>query len=251
MFQTSDTHASALRVEDLHHSYGARKALAGVTFAVARGSLTVLLGLNGAGKTTLFLALTRLQGGWTGKVRVFGLDPRERPTEVLARIGVVFEEASLDRDLTPRQNLRYHAALHGIPRDRAETRIAAELSRAGLGGRANERLSDLSGGQRRRAELARALLHQPSLLLLDEPTVGLDVPSRRAILKHVRALCAREKVAVLWATHLIEEVRRRDSVVVLHRGRQLAAGSASRVIRAAGRETLSAAFSALTGSGRR
>lgn len=241
---TTDT--VALRVEDLGFSYGAKPALDGVGLSLSRGEFKVLLGPNGAGKTTLFSLITRLYDSPKGTIHVAGTDIRRRPSRALARIGVVFQQPTLDLDLTVRQNLVYHAALHGIGRARAAARIEAELARLGIAERRDQRVRALGGGHRRRAEIARALLHEPMLLLLDEPTVGLDVPTRRDIVRHVHRLSREGGVAVLWATHLIDEVYDGDSVVVLHHGTVRADGLVARVVAAAGAGDLGEAFDRLT-----
>jgi ABC-2 type transport system ATP-binding protein len=143
--------------------------------------------------------------------------PGER-SAALAGCGFVFQQSALDLDLTVAQSLGYHAALHGLPRGSARNRIEQELERFGLGARLHDLVRALSGGQRRRVEIARALLHRPRLLLLDEATVGLDVPSRRAILQRVRAQCVEEGATALWATHLLDEVEPGDRTIMLHEG---------------------------------
>ncbi|HEY0835479.1 MAG TPA: ABC transporter ATP-binding protein [Azospirillum sp.] len=243
-----DDTIQALEVAALNHRFGARTALDGVSFAVPAGRFEVLLGLNGAGKTTLFSLITRLYNSRSGSIRVLGFDMRRQPTQALARIGVVFQQPTLDPDLTVMQNLRYHGGLHGLPAGLIAERAGEELARIGLTERAEERVRTLSGGQRRRVEIARALLHRPDLLLLDEPTVGLDVDLRRQVLDHVHALCREQGLAVLWATHLLDEARAGDGVVVLHRGRVLADGTVAEVCAAAGAATLDEAFAALTGT---
>jgi ABC-2 type transport system ATP-binding protein len=239
----------ALAVSGLRHSYGSRLALDDVSFALAPGELAVLLGPNGAGKTTLFSLITRLYDRQAGAISIFAADPRRQSGAALAAIGVVFQQRTLDLDLTVRQNLRYAAALHGMAAAEAEARLAAEIERAGLGARADERVRRLSGGEARRVEIARALLHRPRLLLCDEATVGLDIPGRQAILERVRGLAEEEGVAVLWATHLIDEERPADRVIVLHRGRVLADGPAERIADEAGAASIGAAFTSLTRSG--
>jgi ABC-2 type transport system ATP-binding protein len=242
------TAAAALAVANVSHSFGARKALNGVSFSIAAGDFTVLLGLNGAGKTTLFALVTGLYHSRDGSISVYGADLRTQYLKALAKIGAVFQQSTLDLDLTVEQNMFYHAALHGIARSVAAPRIAAELDRVGLGDRARDKARNLSGGQRRRVELARALIHEPSLLLLDEPTVGLDIESRQFLLDHVRRLCAERGMAVLWATHLIDEADEKSKIVVLHKGKVLASGVAPSVIAAAGETTLRGAFDRLVGS---
>jgi ABC-2 type transport system ATP-binding protein len=236
---------SALSVEGLSHAYGARKALHDVTFAIEPATFTVLLGLNGAGKSTLFSLVTRLFGTQRGAIHIFGHDVARSPGEALRLLGVVFQPRTLDLDLSVRQNLLYHAALHGIGTREARERADKVLGRIGLTDRAGDKVRDLSGGQMRRIEIARALLHDPRLLLLDEPTVGLDIKSRADMLDHVRRLVAEERVTALWATHLIDEVAEGDDVVVLHQGRLLAHGAVPRVVADQDAPDIRGAFTAL------
>jgi ABC-2 type transport system ATP-binding protein len=237
---------AALEIAHLSHSFAGRPALADVSFAVAGGTFTVLLGLNGAGKTTLISLVTGLYHAHGGSVGVFGHGLREEPLRALAAMGVVFQQLTLDLDLTVRENLRYHASLHGLPQALARERQAAELDRLQISDRADERVRALSGGLRRRVELARALLHRPRLLLLDEPTVGLDLTTRRTILAHVRGLCRDEQVSVLWATHLMDEVEDHDHLVLLHRGKVEWDGMARDLCGATGQATVADAFMAKT-----
>ncbi len=241
---------AALEVEQLSYSFGDKFALQEVAFAVRAGAFTVLLGPNGAGKTTLFSLITRLYDSGAGAIRIHGFDVRKRSMRALAKIGVVFQQPTLDLDLTVQQNRLYHAALHGIGRSEARRRAEAELERLDMAERRHERVRRLNGGHRRRVEIARALLHRPAMLLLDEPTVGLDVPTRHGIIEHVHKLCRDSELAVLWATHLIDEVAEGDRVIVLHRGRIQAQGSLAEVIAAAGGADLTDCFYRLTG-GRR
>ena len=232
----------ALEIEDLSYSYGRGFALEGIGFALRPGEFAALLGPNGAGKTTLFSLITRLFDAPKGVIRVCGIDLKRQPTRALARMGVVFQQSTLDLDLTVRQNLHYFASLHGLPRAHARRRIQEELERLGMAERIDEKVRQLNGGHRRRVELARALLHRPSLLVLDEPTVGLDVPARRAIVDHVHAMCRDQDIAVLWATHLIDEVFPEDRVIVINKGRILADGSVAKVNHDAACTTLTQSF---------
>ncbi len=238
--------AAALAVTGVSHDFGARRALDDVSLTIAPGAFTVLLGLNGAGKTTLFSLITRLYNNRQGSIRVFGYEVRDEPSQALARIGVVFQQRTLDLDLTVTQNLLYHAALHGMSRSAAQPRIEAELARLDLTERAKDKVRKLSGGQVRRVEIARALIHGPRLLLLDEPTVGLDIGSRQGILEHMRRLVKEDRLGLLWATHLIDEVADDDGLIVLHKGRVLAAGPVSRVVNQAGAGDVGEAFTKLT-----
>jgi ABC-2 type transport system ATP-binding protein len=236
----------ALSIVGVSHSYGSRCALADVSFSVAPASFTALLGLNGAGKSTLFSLITRLFGVQAGRISIFGHDINRESGEALRLLGVVFQPRTLDLDLSVKQNLLYHAALHGIGRREASERSEVLLARIGLADRAASKVRDLSGGQMRRLEIARALLHRPHLLLLDEPTVGLDIKARADILHHVRELVAEQRIGVLWATHLIDEIVADDDLVVLHQGRLLASGNVGDVIAQSGARDLNAAFMRLT-----
>jgi ABC-2 type transport system ATP-binding protein len=238
----------ALSIEGVSHAYGARQALEDVSFAVAPATFAVLLGLNGAGKSTLFALITRLYAIRRGRIRIFEQDVARMPGEALRILGVVFQARTLDLDLSVMQNLMYHAALHGIGRHEARERADKLLAQIELSDRARDKVRNLSGGQMRRVEIARALLHQPRLMVLDEPTVGLDIKSRADLLSHVRRLVAEEGIGVLWATHLIDEVAQDDQVVVLHQGRVLADGPVAQVMEACGVHDMREAFSTLTRS---
>lgn len=233
---------SGLTVEDISHDWGARRALDGVSFTLERGRFCALLGPNGAGKSTLFGMLTRLFTPHTGRIAIAGHDMARAPRAALARMGVVFQASTLDPDLTVRRNLLYFAALHGLSGQEAETRALVALERLGMAERAEEKAARLNGGHRRRMEIARALIHRPDVLLLDEPTVGLDAASRAAITQHVHDL-ASGGLTVLWATHLVDEVRPQDRLVILHHGRVLADGEAGDI----GGTDLTGRFLALTG----
>jgi ABC-2 type transport system ATP-binding protein len=237
---------AALKVDGLSHAYGARRALKAVTFSLAPATFTVLLGLNGAGKSTLFALITRLYATQTGHIAIFGNDIGRASGEALRLLGVVFQPRTLDLDLSVMQNLLYHAALHGIGRREARLRAEAILTRIMLADRAHDKIRSLSGGQMRRVEIARALLHRPRLLVLDEPTVGLDIKARADILAHVHRLVAEDGVCVLWATHLIDEIDTNDGLIVLHHGRMLAHGSVPGVMAQTSTGDIRAAFSALT-----
>lgn len=240
------TAVTALSIDGVSHVYGARKALDHVSFNVAPASFTALLGLNGAGKSTLFALITRLFGVQSGRISIFGHDIGRTPGEALRRLGVVFQPRTLDLDLSVLQNLLYHAALHGISRHDARSRGLALLAQIGLADRVGSKVRDLSGGQMRRLEIARALLHRPRLLLLDEATVGLDVKARADILHHVRQLVITDSIGVLWATHLFDEIAPTDDLVVLHQGRVLANDRVTRVMADCGATDLNAAFARLT-----
>ena len=238
-----------IEASNLSFRYGNKPVLREVSFALTSGRFHALLGPNGAGKSTLFGLLTRLLALQQGDIRLAGQSLKKQPAEAMRQIGVVFQQNALDLDLTVRQNLQYHAALHGLSRREARVRGDRELERFKLLDRANDAVRQLNGGHRRRVEIARALLHEPSLLLLDEPTVGLDVASRKALNEHVRTLCDEDGLTVLWATHLIEEVRADDRVLILHQGQLLADGNGKAICDAEGTRNLAETFHALTGAG--
>mgnify|MGYP003382459502 CR=1 FL=1 len=242
------TATPALVVKELSHSFGDKKVLDNVSLSVAPGAFVVLLGLNGAGKSTLFSLITRLYDNVSGEIRILGYDVRRKPTLALQKLGVVFQSRTLDADLTLIQNLKYHAALHGFSGREAETSAMRALDVVGLADRAKEKIRSLSGGQARRVEIARSMMHKPSLLLLDEATVGLDLGSRESVVKIVRTLVASEGLGVLWATHLMDEVKPGDRVVVLHKGRVLFDGGVPELLAKTAKPTVSEAFRVVTGT---
>lgn len=243
-----ETPVPALEVHNISWSYGGAFALQNVSLKVDPGAFTVLLGSNGAGKTTLFSLIAHLFESRGGVIRIDGWDVRTASSQALRRLGIVFQQSTLDLDLTVIQNLRYFAALHGIVGRAAEQRIAAVLTQFGLREERSRKVRVLSGGYRRRVELARTLLHRPALLLLDEPTVGLDVPTRQAMVDHVHALAREDGVAVLWATHLIDEVDNDDQVIIMQSGRIIANGTVADVTAMAGCASIGEAFLRLTAS---
>ena len=239
--------APALLLDNVVKTYGATRAVDGVSLRAMAGDFVALLGPNGAGKTTLFQLLSGLFVSDSGRIVVMGHDMRRDPVPALAQLGIVFQQPTLDLELTVMGNLLFHAGLHGIPRAVAKTRIEKELTRLGLAADVHRKTAQLSGGNRRRVELARALLHEPRLLLMDEPTVGLDPASRGDLLKLILELRAERSVAVLWATHLCDEVADADRVVVLHRGKVLADTTPAGLVASAGAATVEQAFLKLTG----
>jgi ABC-2 type transport system ATP-binding protein len=241
--------APALLLDNVVKTYGPIRAVDGVSLKAAPGEFIALLGPNGAGKTTLFQLLSGLFAADSGRIEVMGHDMSRDPVPALARLGIVFQQPTLDLELSVTANLMFHAGLHGIPRADAEARIAEELARLGLAERAHDKSAQLSGGNRRRVELARALLHEPRLLLMDEATVGLDPQSRRDLLKLMLSMRAERAVAVLWATHLCDEVGDADRVIVLHRGKVLADTTPAELVAAAGAVSIEKAFLAMTGDG--
>ncbi|NYG35187.1 ATP-binding cassette domain-containing protein [Sphaerotilus montanus] len=231
-----------LRLDGLIKRYGDRTALAGLTLALPAGQFVALLGPNGAGKSTLFQVLTGLFVADAGEVEVAGQSLRHSAVRALRDIGVVFQQMSLDLDLSVERNLRFHADLHGLPRAVATERIRSGCVALGIDQDLARPVRELSGGNRRKVELVRALLHRPKVVLMDEPTVGLDPKSRRDLMTAIRADVAERQSTVLWATHLVEEAEAADRVVVLHQGRLLADGTPADVTATLGGGGLEEAF---------
>jgi ABC-2 type transport system ATP-binding protein len=236
-----------LQVQSLTKRYGARVALDNLSLAIEPGQFVALLGPNGAGKSTLFQVLTGLFVADAGEVSVAGLSLRRAAVRALKHIGVVFQQMSLDLDLSVRRNLQFHADLHGLPAALAHTRIEQGCEAAGLGAELARTVRELSGGNRRKVELVRALLHRPALLLMDEATVGLDPKSRRALISALHDDVAQRQSSVLWATHLVEEAEGADRVLVLHKGKLLADGTPAAVAAALGGSSLEDGFIRNTG----
>ncbi|MBL8325809.1 MAG: ATP-binding cassette domain-containing protein [Rubrivivax sp.] len=234
--------APPLVAEGLVKRYSARLALDRVSLTLCAGQWVALLGPNGAGKSTLFALLTGLFAADEGRIAIGGHDLRRAAPRALREVGVVYQQPALDLDLSVLRNLRFHAALHGLPGAVAAARIDAALAAHGLAADRHRAARELSGGNRRKVELARALLHAPPVLLMDEPTVGLDPRSRHDLVAAIATDVGVRGSAVLWATHLVEEAARADRVLVLHQGRLLADGTPEDVTAALGGGTLEQAF---------
>lgn len=235
-----------LDIKSLSKSYGSLKALNEVSLSLSEGEYASLLGPNGAGKTTLFQILTGLFVADQGEVFVHNYNMRNQAISALAHIGVVFQQITLDMDLTVIENLKFHSNLHGINDKEFNERVLIELEQVNLSDRINDKVRALSGGQKRRVELARSLLHKPKLLLLDEPTVGLDPQSRRDLLEYVLKLKEERKMAVLWATHLVDEAEKSDTVIILNKGKIIKNNAPKDIIKEHDKETLHDAFVTLT-----
>lgn len=231
-----------LRTTGLVKRYGKHTALQSLSMQLRPGEFVALLGPNGAGKSTLFQVLTGLFAADEGEVEVAGHSLRDAATAALRHIGVVFQQISLDLDLSIRRNLLFQADLHGLPRRVALERIAAGCARLNLEPNLDRKVRELSGGNRRKVELVRAGLHQPAVLLMDEATVGLDPKSRRDLLAALRTDVRERGTCVLWATHWVEEAEGADRVLVLHKGSLLADGTPAEVTQSLGEPTLEAGF---------
>jgi ABC-2 type transport system ATP-binding protein len=231
-----------LDIKNISKSYGNREALHDVTLHIAAGEFCALLGPNGAGKSTLFQILCGLFSPTTGSVEIDGINLNAHPSKALAKIGVVFQQQSLDPDLSVARNLQFHADLHGLRSALARERIDEGLQSLGLQDDKNRLIRELSGGTRRKVELARALLHRPRILLMDEATVGLDPKSRRDLLQAVWDQVKLNACSVLWATHWVEEAVQANRVVALHRGQIIADGTPEAVAAQWGSTSLEQGF---------
>jgi len=217
--------SSVVKVEDLRHAYGERAALDGVTFDVRPAEIFGLLGPNGSGKTTMFRILSTLMLPSSGRATINGFDVSKAPADVRRQIGVVFQQASIDVKLTARENLQHVAALYGINGAAQRARVDEMLERVALADRANDNAETFSGGMQRRLELAKGLLHRPSVLLLDEPTTGLDPGARIDLWRYLQELRDRDGVTVVVTTHLMEEAEKCDRLAILSHGKLVALGT--------------------------
>jgi ABC-2 type transport system ATP-binding protein len=215
----------AVAIERLTHLYGRRQALAAISLSIARGEIFGILGPNGGGKTTLFRILSTLMTPSSGSVHLFGEPLTASAHQIRRRLGVVFQSPSLDRQLTVTENLRHQGHLYGLRGAALETRINELLERLGVADRTGELVKRLSGGLQRRVEVAKSLLHQPSLLLLDEPTTGLDPGARRDLWKYLEMLRQRDGVTIVLTTHLMEDAERCDRLAILDAGAIVAVGT--------------------------
>lgn len=237
-----------LTVRELSKSYGALKALVGVGFVAYEGEFIGLLGPNGAGKTTLFQVLCGLFAPDQGQVEIFGGTYQQKSSSILNRLGVVFQARSVDLDMSILENLRFHGRLYGIPKQRLAERIETLASMFDLGDLINRPLRNLSGGQQRKVEIARAMINQPDLLLMDEPSAGLDTVSRRDLVKEMHDLVRTSGMTILWSTHLVDEVESADRIILLNKGSVIEQATPAELIKSAGTENLVDAYTAMTGA---
>jgi ABC-2 type transport system ATP-binding protein len=214
-----------IQVENLTHRYGDRVALDRVSFTVPKGEIFGLLGPNGSGKSTLFRILSTMMTPTEGRAVVAGHDVARDPAAVRRAVGVVFQTQSLDKALTVGENLRAQGHLYGLSGPVLRERMDRAMERLGLKDRRNDLVETLSGGLRRRVEIAKALLHRPQVLLMDEASTGLDPAARRDVSRHVEMLRQQEGVTILLTTHILDEADRCDRLVLLHQGRIVAQGS--------------------------
>lgn len=209
---------TVLSVVGLSYSYQQKNVLNDINLSLKAGGFYALLGPNGAGKSTLFSLICRLLSSAQGNITIMGKSLAKSSHTAMQSVGIVFQQSTLDLDLSVTQNLLYHASLHGIKPSVARRTITAELTRLKLLDRRNDKVRALNGGHRRRVEIARALLHQPALLLLDEASVGLDLATRQSINIYIRQLCADKGITVLSSTHQIDEVTPDDHLLMMHQG---------------------------------
>ena len=214
-----------IQVQNLTHRYGDRIALSGVSFEVKKGEIFGLLGPNGGGKSTLFRILSTMMVPTGGQAIIAGSDVVRDPAAVRRHVGVVFQTQSLDKALTVEENLRAQGHLHGLSGAVLRERMEAAMKRLGILDRRKDLVDTLSGGLRRRVEIAKALLHRPQVLLMDEASSGLDPAARRDVSRHVESLRQTEGVTILLTTHILEEADRCDRLVLLHQGNIVAQGS--------------------------
>ncbi len=239
-----------IRVQNLVKNFGDFSAVCDISFEVQRGEIFAFLGPNGAGKTTTIKMLTTLLRPTSGTVWIDGLNPATHQNEVRRRFGIVFQDPSLDEELTAYENMDFHGALYNVPRKLRPGRIERLLRLFDLWDRRADLVKQFSGGMRRRLEIARGLLHTPKILFLDEPTLGLDPQTRNQLWSHVRKLNDEEGITLFLTTHYMEEAERvAHRIAIMDHGRIVAQGSPNDLKCQTGCATLEEAFLSLTGSG--
>jgi ABC-2 type transport system ATP-binding protein len=238
-----------IHAQDLVKTFGTVKAVDGVSFDVHEGEIFAFLGPNGAGKTTTIQMLTTLLTPTSGSIKIDGLDPRTQPHEARRRFGIVFQDPSLDSELTAQENLELHGVLYHVPRKVRLERTEMLLKLFELWEKRDALVKTFSGGMKRRLEIARGFLHTPRILFLDEPTLGLDPQSRNQLWTHVKHLNETEKVTVFLTTHYMDEADRvAQRIAIIDHGKIVAQGSSQELKQQTGTESLEQAFLALTGS---
>jgi ABC-2 type transport system ATP-binding protein len=238
-----------ISVRNLTKRFGDLAAVQDVSFNVKKGEVFAFLGPNGAGKSTTIKMLTTLLAPSSGSVEIDGLDPAKHPNQVRKRIGIVFQDPSVDTELTAYENIEFHGVLYHVPKGVRRERIAMLLELFGLWDRRNHFVKEFSGGMKRRLEIARCLLHTPKIIFLDEPTLGLDPQTRHQLWTQVRRLNQEEEVTVFLTTHYMEEAERvADRIAIIDHGRIIAEGTAAELRASTQSESLEQAFLSLTGS---
>ena len=233
-----------LEINHIEFSYGKKKVLDNINFSIEEGTFSVLLGLNGAGKSTIFSLITRLQNLVVGEISINNF-PIKDYSNALKDIGIVFQEPTLDLDLTVKQNLYYYGSLKGLDFKQTLFSIEDEIKKLELENHLDTQVRNLNGGHRRRVEILRALINKPKLLLLDEPTVGLDLKSRFDILEYVRQLVLTKNISVLWITHLFDEIEEDDNVTLIKTGKIIESGIVKNIIAKHKKENLVETFNYL------
>jgi len=238
-----------IKVTNLVKNYGDFQAVRDISFDVDKGEIFAFLGPNGAGKTTTIKMLTTLLKPTSGTVELDGLDPSVEHNEARKRFGIVFQDPSLDDELTAYENMDFHGVLYKVPRNLRRERIESLLKLFEVWDRRNDPVKQFSGGMKRSLEIARGLLHTPKILFLDEPTLGLDPQTRNQLWTHVKKLNDEERVTVFMTTHYMEEAERvAHRIAIIDHGKIVAQGTAQQLKQQTGGETLEQAFLALTGS---
>ena len=237
--------SKALKLENLYYKYDKENVLDNVSFDIEQSSFFVLLGLNGAGKSTLFALITRLLSLQEGTIHINDF-PIKDYKNALKNMGIVFQEPTLDLDLTVRQNLYFYGSMQGLSFKETLKSIDNEIDNIGLREKLDTIVRDLNGGHRRRVEILRALINEPKILLLDEATVGLDVKSRFEIIDYIRDVVKQRGIAVLWITHLFDEIKEDDKAAIIKNGKIIENGIISEIISKHDKKTLSEVFKYLT-----
>ena len=231
-----------LKIENLTKHYNDFLALNKINIDIKAGELVTLLGPNGAGKSTLFSILSGMLSPDRGDCYISGKSIIHEPVLALKNLGIVFQQPTIDTELTVLDNLFFHARLHGIKTKKIKEYIIRELSSYNLENKIHKKVKVLSGGEKRKVELIRSLIHKPKVLLMDEPTVGLDPSSRKELLSKVHTLKNKDKLSILWTTHLVDEAEKADKVIVLNKGEILKIGKPSEIIKKMNVQSLERAF---------